>query len=207
MIKVIIVDDHQMVIDGMKSFLQDEHSIDVVGEATSGEKALELLKKQAVDIVILDIRMPNMDGEAVLKKVREDFPRIKVLAVTMSEHDKDIQRMLHNGAYGYLLKDKGKEELVGALHQIQNGHRYIPPSIALKAIPKPQEIIKKVPLTKREREVLKLLMEGLSDKEIGDRLFISAFTAETHSRNIRKKTNTNNRVQLSNYARKHNLLD
>jgi DNA-binding NarL/FixJ family response regulator len=204
MIKVMIIDDHQMFIDGVKAFLKDDEHIQVVGYAECGQDGLDLLEKVKPDVVLLDIHLPGMDGEAILDIIREDYSDLKVLAVTMSDKEKDIQRMLHNGANGYLLKNKGKEELINAIHQVTNGHRYLSLELALKAIPKPKR--KQVRLTKRELEILALVKQGLSDKEIASQLNIANLTVEAHCRNMRKKTSTHNRIQLINYASEHDLL-
>lgn len=203
MIKVIIVDDHQMFIDGIKSFLTNDSQIKFVGEATTGRTALTLLDTTEVDVVILDIQIPTMDGEAILKVVKERFPKLKVLAVTMSDKAKDIQRMLHNGADGYLLKDKGKEELIGAIHQVYAGNMYVPLDLIPKAFLSRKK--KNMRFTNRECDVLALIMEGCSNKQIAAKLNIETVTVETHCRNMRKKTETNNRMQLANYARKNGL--
>ena len=202
MIKVMLVDDHQMFIDGVKSFLIDESQVQFVGAANSGEEALKMVVNKEVDVVILDVHLPGMDGETILKGIKNVRPAIKVLAVTMSDKENDIQRMLFNGADGYLLKEKGKEELIGAIHQVFSGNRYIPLSLMKKAIPSAKS---KTKFTRRECEVLKLVMKGFSDKQIAHQLNIETVTVETHCRNMRKKTQTTNRVQLSNYARENNL--
>lgn len=202
-INVIIVDDHQMFIDGIKSFLESAPNIKVIGEATTGKKVLEILEIQLPDLIILDVHLPEMDGEAILDIIEDKYPKIKVLVVTMSDKDTDIQRMLYNGADGYLLKDKGKEELVNAIYQVYAGKRYIPLDLVYKAIPASKK--KAVRFTSRECEVLKLIMQGLGDKLIAKKLNIAPVTVETHCRNMRKKTQTSNRIQLSNYARKHGL--
>ena len=205
MIKVITVDDHKLFIDGVNAFLKDDEHIEAIGHAENGEAALILIKEKKPDVVLLDVHLPNMDGEAIMSAMREIYPKLKVLAVTMSEKDKDIQRMIHSGANGYLLKNKGKEELINAIHQVNDGHRYLSLELALKAIPKPYKA-DNPKLTKRELEILELIKKGMTDKEIGEVLKIASVTVEKHCSNMRKKTDTRNKIELINYAAKHELL-
>lgn len=204
MINVIIVDDHKLFIDGVKSFLQNEEHIEVIGHAEDRDTAIVLIKDKKPDVVLLDIKFPNTDGEVIMNEMRAIHPGLKILAVTMSDKEKDIRRMIHSGANGYLLKNKGKEQLINAIHQVKSGHRYLSLELALKAIPKPRNP-KSAKLTKRELEILRLIKTGMTDKEISKELSISSITVETHCRNMRKKTNTHNRIQLINYATEHDL--
>jgi DNA-binding NarL/FixJ family response regulator len=204
MIEIIIIDDHKMFIDGVKSFLKDDENINVIGAVTSGIEALALLKTMTPDVILLDVHMPEMDGEEAMEAIQELYPNLKILAVTMSDTSADLQRMIHNGADGYLLKDKGKEELINAVHQVYQGNRYIPLDLVMKLIPPPKK--KKARLTTREHEILCLIKKGMSDKQIAEHLNIAGVTVEAHSRNMRKKTKTNNRMQLVNYAEENGLL-
>ena len=203
MIKVIIVDDHQLFIDGVKSFLHFDEHIEVIGQAENGEDAIKLIKEKKPDVVLLDVHLPNMHGETVMNEMREIYPRIKILAVTMSDKNKDVQKMFRSGANGYLLKNKSKEALISAIHQINSGQRYVPLELVEKTLSSP---VKKAKLTKRELEILKLIKKGMTDKEIASNLNIEPTTVETHSRNMRKKTKTHNRIELINYASEHDLL-
>ena len=203
MIKVIIVDDHKLFIDGVKSFLHFDEHIQVIGQAENGEDAIKLVKEKKPDVVLLDVHPQNMHGETVMNEMREIYPRLKILAVTMSDKDKDVQKMIHSGANGYVLKNKSKETLIFAIHQVHKGERYVPLELVIKTLSPP---VKKAKLTKREIEILKLIKKGMTDKEIAARLSIEPTTVEAHTRNMRKKTKTHNRIELINYASEHDLL-
>ena len=125
MIKILLADDHQMFLDGISAFLEKEPNIKIVGEALDGFQVLEFLQKNTVDIILLDIRMPGMDGHQTIVKIKQGFPTTKVLVVSTFGEAEYIYKMLSNGAEGYLMKNKSKEELVNAIHQIHSGKRYI----------------------------------------------------------------------------------
>jgi len=203
MIDVMILDDHQMFIDGVKAFLSNEKEINLIADAENGEAALEILKDKQPHVLLLDVHMPKMDGEEILKRIRKKHPKIKIIAVTMSEQEKDIRRMLENGANGYILKSDSKDYLINAIHQVYAGKTYVPLKLAMKVLPKPKE--NKISLTEREQQVLDLLKKGLTDKEIGKELEIANKTVEVHQRNMRKKMDVGNRVQLLIYANEHGL--
>jgi DNA-binding NarL/FixJ family response regulator len=205
MIKIMIVDDHKLFIDGVKAFLQGDEHIEIIGQAEDGDSAIALVKEKKPDVVLLDLHLPNTHGEAVMAKMRAIYPKLKILAVTMSDNETDIQRMIHNGANGYLLKNKGKEELINAIHQVDDGHKYLSLELALKAIPKPKKP-DEAKLTKRELEILALVKKGMTDKEIGSELKIASVTVEKHCQNMRKKSKTRNKIELINYATEHELF-
>ncbi len=206
-VNVLLVDDQYLVREGIASLLALEDKINLGGKAGNGKEGIEKTLEQKIDIVILDIRMPEMNGVEATVHIKQKHPNCKIIMLTTFDQDKDIRRMLENGADGYMLKDKGKEELVGALHQVYAGHHYVPPRLLSKFLRKPKPKKQAIKLGKREREVLSLLMEGLQDKEIAARLHIATTTVETHCRNMRRKTKTKNRVQLVNYAQKHKLFE
>lgn len=204
MIRVIIVDDHQLFIDGVIAFLDDEDKISVVGTASNGKDAINLVRTARPDLVLLDVHLPETHGEELMNKMRENHPNVKILAVTMSDQPEDIQKMMNSGANGYLLKEKGREELINAIYQVHQGHRFLSFELAERLI-REKEVIPKVHLTKRELEVLSLIKTGLTDQEIGERLGIVTATVVRHAKNMRRKTEARNRIELINYANEHRL--
>ena len=209
MIKILIADDHQMFLDGIRAFLEKEPDMEVIGEALDGFQVLEILEKNRVDIVLLDIRMPGMDGHETIKKLKQRFAQTKVLVVSTFGEGEYIYKMLSNGAEGYLMKNKSKEELVNAIHTVYSGKRFVSHDVQQiywdfiqNKSKKPKTDIR---LTKREVEVLKLIATGLQDREIADQLNISETTVFTHCRNLRKKIAVSNRTELAIHARENGL--
>lgn len=216
LITVLIVDDHKIIRDGIKSLLEDAPNIQIVGEASNGLEAIEFFKKQPTDIVIMDIRMPEMGGIETTKFLTDNYPGVKILALTMHDEEAFISKMLHAGASGYLLKNVGKEEFISAIHKIYKGENYFSLDVATKMMTKfmsskPVEDDEAVEdddlqLTKREIEVIKLIAEGLTSQDIADKLFISPRTVDTHRRNLLQKLNVKNTAELIKYAIKHNIV-
>lgn len=208
-IKVLIADDHQMVIDGLMSLLECESHIEVVGQALNGKAVLEILEKQEVDIAILDIEMPELTGVEATKIIKEKYPNVKVLILSMYNTEKFVQNLIEIGADGYILKNKGKEELVKALHYIMEGDEYFGREVEKtyrKAKKKKSVENEHVRLTKREKEVLKLIAIGDTTPIISNKLFIAASTVETHRRNLIEKTGVRNSKGLVKYAIDNNYI-
>ncbi len=193
-IKVIIADDHQIVIDGLKSLLIQEQNIEVIGEAENGKEVLKLLEENDVDIVILDIEMPILSGVATTKIIKEKYRNIKVLILSMYNTEKFVHNVIEIGADGYILKNKGKEELVTAIKYIMEGEEYfgreVEKTFRESQRKKTKESLR-VRLTKREIEVLKLIAAGNTTPRISDSLCIAHSTVETHRRNLIEKTGVN----------------
>lgn len=190
-IKVIIADDHKIVIDGLKSLLQLEETIEVVGEAYDGKQVLDILKNQKVDIAVLDIEMPFLSGIELTRIIKKDFPQVKVLILSMYNTEKFVHNVIEIGADGYILKNKGKEELVLAIKYIMDGDEYFGREVEKTyrmSQKKKYDEIKNVKLTKREIEVLKLIAAGDTTPIISEKLFIAHSTVETHRRNLIEKT-------------------
>lgn len=212
MIKVLIVDDHQMVIEGFKLLLQNSEHITVVGHTLNAEKAFEAISKLQPQVVLLDINMPGMNGIDACKKMTKLYPQIKVIAITMHKEGSLIKMMLGNGAKGYVLKNAGKEELVEAIQTVYNGKMYLDEAsneIVLSAIgnKKSQSATYSLfpKLSRREKEVLHLILEEHTTQEIADKLFISFGTVETHRRNMLIKTGTRNTAGLVKTAMEYEL--
>jgi len=212
MINVIIVDDHKIVVDGMVSILDHESDIKVVGTAADGSEAIELIKSNKVDIAVVDIEMPIMNGVDFASYLKDNFPGVKILILSMYKDQVFVEQILKLGAKGYILKNKGGDELVKAIKYIYDGQSYIGQEItdvlidALKL--KTQKVNKPIiRLTKREREVLALIIQGLTSIEIGKRLFIQSSTVDTHRRNLIDKSGVANSKALISFAIKNKLLD
>ncbi|WP_103865707.1 response regulator transcription factor [Aquimarina sp. I32.4] len=191
-IKVLIVDDHQIVIDGIRSLLKTSHDIHIVGEALHGKEALDILATKEVDIIILDIEMPIMGGIEVTKIVKEKYPDTRVLILTMYDTLEFVQQATEIGADGYILKNKGAEELEQALQTLAKGDEYYGKeankTLRTGVRKKKKGDQDKIQLTKREREVLQLIAEGNTTPQIAKKLFIAHSTVETHRRNLIEKT-------------------
>lgn len=214
MIRVFIVDDHQMVIEGFKLLLHNEENIQVVGSALSAEEALETLPDVRPDVVLLDINMPGMNGIDACKIVTKQLRKIKVIAITMHKEGSLIKMMLGNGAKGYVLKNAGKEELIEAIETVYKGKTFLDDTAneivinTMTSGKKSKESNGLFPrLSRREKDVLKLILEEYTTQEIADKLFISFGTVETHRRNMLIKTGTRNTAGLVRVALEYELYN
>jgi DNA-binding NarL/FixJ family response regulator len=205
MIQVVIADDHQIVLDGLKSLLRYEKDIKVIGEALNGIRLLELLKNQQADIAVIDIDMPLMNGIETTKEIKVLYPAIKVLILSMYNDNNYISRLIESGASGYILKNKGKEELVSAIRKIAEGGQYLGDAVLktlMDEMQKPKKKIEdnQVPLTKREKEVLIHIANGNTTPIIASKLCIANSTVETHRRNLIDKLGVANSKALIKFA-------
>ncbi|MCB2406805.1 response regulator [Hymenobacter lucidus] len=214
MIRIILTDDHAIIRDGIRSLLRDEPGLQVVGEAGNGEELLALLPTMPADVVLLDLNMPGMDGFATLAALREQHPQVRVLVLSMLEHERYVAQALDAGALGYALKNTGRSELVYALHTVAADQPFLCTAIGLSLLRKVQIPDQVTPdgvkvsggLSKRELEVLQLIAEGLTNAEIADKLFTSKRTIETHRQNIIEKTQAKNTAALIKFAVSSGLL-
>ncbi|MDC3413578.1 response regulator transcription factor [Aquibacillus sp. 3ASR75-11] len=209
MIKVMLVDDHAVLRDGLKNILEMANDLTVVCEAVSGDEALLKLKKCDPDIVLMDINMPNTDGITVTEIIKKKYPNIKIVILTMYNHDEYFMSAIRVGADGYLLKDAPSEQVVEAIRQVAKGESVIHPSMTKKLLTfhqQSQEKPKGNQLTEREKEVLMCLVEGLSNKEIAERLFISDKTVKIHVSKVFKKLNVKSRSQVVIHAVQNQLV-
>ena len=215
-IRVALADDHVFVRDGIKSLLENEANIEVVGEATDGLEALKIVESCKPDLLILDIRMPNMTGIEVVEKLRSQNNLVKIVMLSMHESEEYVLKSIKAGADGYLLKGSSKEEFLKALQTIANGGKYFSGDISSiligqltnsALVQEPKQISEEEQLiTKREREILKLLLSGKGNKEIAEALDISKRTAEVHRFNLMKKLKVKNLMELSNKANVYSLI-
>jgi DNA-binding NarL/FixJ family response regulator len=210
MIKILIADDHQMFIDGLRSLLEDSAEIRVVGEARNGLEVLECCKGQPVDIVIMDINMPEMDGIQATRELLKKHPSIKILGLSMYNDREYIADILKAGASGYILKNTGKESLLDAIHSLQSGATYLGDEVSKTLLngfmKNPQVPQMNEKLSGREKEVLECIATGSTTHEIAERLFISKNTVETHRKNLLYKLKARNTAELVNNAYKQRLI-
>lgn len=208
-VKIALLDDHQIVIDGLKLLLADYTDFKIVGEYTSGALLLQDLKELQPDLVLTDIMMPEMDGYEVAMRLKQDFPSIKVVALSMNGEGALIHQMIENAdVSAYLLKTTGRTELIEALKSVSKGDTYFSREI-LEELNSYKKIIKEnesIHLTAREVDIIKCIADDLSNKQIADKLFISERTVETHRKNIFRKTNIHSVMSLVEFAKKRKLI-
>lgn len=215
-IHIMIVDDHQIIIDGLKSLLSEVKNLKVVAEANNGKDAIDVFSKTPVNIVLMDIEMPLMNGWDATKIIIDRYPDTKVIALTTFSEKAIVKKMLNAGASGYILKNVKKETLLEAIETVYHGKQYLSSEIALALLKSSAEEIiipqKQVSqsvnlLSSREIEVLKLIADGLSNAEIGAKLFISPKTVKAHRENLMKKLDLHNVVELVRYAIDNRLIE
>ncbi|MFT4663950.1 MAG: DNA-binding NarL/FixJ family response regulator [Polaribacter sp.] len=221
-VKIVLADDHQLFIAGLKGLLQyqDEDVIfQVVGVANDGDQAIELLRRHNPDVLILDLNMPDRDGLDILGTVREQFPKLRILTLTMYDDTKIVKSAFKAGVDGYALKTIGRDELINAINEVLTGRTYFGEGVRLndplemiqkklpkKADPYEDRFIKKYNLTKREIEILRLITLALSNKEIAKELFISDQTVSVHRKNIMRKLGVSNTAGLIKVAYDNSLI-
>lgn len=211
LIKLLLVDDHEVVRKGMKFLLEDEESLEIIGEASDGEEALSKIEELKPNLVLLDVNMPGMNGIEAAKKISANYPAVKVLIFSMHNDPDYIVNSVTNGVDGYILKDAEKEEILKAMKVVHGGEKYFPPAVsallvsALQGggIPKvkakrSESVLDK--LSKKEKEILKFIAQGMSSKDIALRLTLSIRTVSNHRANMLKKTGLNNTAELVRMA-------
>lgn len=215
-IRILIVDDHPMIRHGIKSLLSDEDNISLIEEASDGKEAINRLGSTSYDLIIMDIKMPEMNGIEATEHIHKTYPDTKILAISMYDEQRYIVKMLQAGALGYILKNTGKQELLNAIDTVMRGESYFSQEVSsimmsqfmsrkgsgLTDITKPE-----VPLTKRETEIIRLISEELTNSEIAEKLGISPRTVDTHRRNLLQKLDVKNTAGLVKYALQHHLLE
>ncbi|NET71067.1 MAG: response regulator transcription factor [Sphaerospermopsis sp. SIO1G2] len=206
MIKVLLVDDQNLIRQGLRALLELESDLEIVAEAENGEIAIELVAQLQPHVVLMDIRMPIMDGVAATKEINTRFPNTKVLVLTTFDDDEYVKAALNNGAMGYLLKDTPSEELAAAIRAVDKGYSQLGPGIVDKLLSQftahQTKQVSSIPpglteLTPREKEVLKLIATGASNKEIAQTLYISEGTVKNHVTNILNRLELRDRTQAA----------
>lgn len=210
MIKVLIVDDHALVRMGIRRLLEDMHDVEVIADAESGEQALLLVKAHFPDVVLLDMKMPGIDGWEVTRRLKKSHPEIKVIAVTAMSTDPLPTRILQLGAMGYLTKESGAEEMAAAIRMVTQGKKYLSAEIAQKMAINSLQEKKNSPfdsLSEREMQVMLMITSGMNVPEIAERLFLSPKTINGYRYRMFEKLAISNDVELTYLAMKHRVID
>jgi DNA-binding NarL/FixJ family response regulator len=211
-IRVLIADDHAIVRAGLRALLLEEAEFDLVGEAVGGYEAIELVETTNPDVLILDLSMPDLDGISVTRKIKPQFPDLKILILTLHEDKALLKEAIKVGAAGYILKRAAETELISAIRVILRGDLFVDPSMVrglFEESRNPQINQNKTTesLTPRETEILRLIVEGFTNRQIGQELNISVRTVEGHRSNISDKLGLHSRVELVRYAHQHGLIE
>lgn len=215
-IKILIVDDHEVVRDGLKNILLSLNNVAIAGEAANGEDAIAFYETNKPDLVIMDISMPGMNGIEATRIIKENDPNAKILILTMHDNQEYLNQIIRSGAKGFVLKNTDKEELLDAVKTVAGGENFFSKDISKLIIENyirsakdtdKNEGYKEVPLTKREIEILKYIAEGNSNQEIANKLYISYNTVDTHRKNIMHKLSIKNTAGLVRYAIEKGLIN
>jgi len=206
LINLFIVDDHQLVVDGLRSLLNNEERYTIVGCSNRPKEVMDMLAELEVDLLLTDINMPEMSGVELTRNVKKKYPHIKVLALSMFGERQVIKEMLDAGISGYILKNTGKQELIEALEKIAKGQTFFGEEVTRELMKSFRTNDEGAHLTNREIEIIRLIESELSNKKIADLLFISERTVETHRKNIFRKTGTQSIVGLLKYAYEHKII-
>ncbi|HRP30244.1 MAG TPA: response regulator transcription factor [Agriterribacter sp.] len=204
-IKIIVVDDHPMVIEGMRAMLQQIPYVELCAAANNAFIALEMVEKQQPDLVITDINLPEVSGIELTAKLKKEYPAVKVIGMSTFNERSYISQMIQSGADGFLVKSASKEEIEKAITSVLDGQMYL--SVDVNMNTQEKKDLKNQPvLTRREKEILHLIADGLSNPQIAEKLFISQHTADTHRKNLLSKFETNNTASLIKLAGKSGLI-
>ena len=208
--RILLADDHTIFRQGVRKMLEEETDFEIVAEAENGRKALRIINEQHVDVVVMDISMPDLNGIEATRQIMHDSPDARVVALSMHEDHNYVSQMLQAGASAYLIKGADISDLVRAIRSVLEGHAFLSPQIAGYVVDTYSGKIKNAAvsmaeLSGREREIVQLIAEGKSSKEIAGELFISAGTVEKHRKNIMEKLNLHSIAELTRYAIKNGL--
>jgi two-component system response regulator NreC len=212
MARVVIADDHAIVRAGLRALIHDEIGLELIGEAAGGYEAIELVERNQPEILVLDISMPDLDGISVTRKLKQNFPNLNILILTLHEDEAMLKEAIKAGASGYILKRAAESELISAIQVILRGDMYVDPSMLRSLLGEPipaspQHSIRAETLTPRETEILKLIVDGFTNRQIGEHLNISIRTVEGHRANISDKLGLHSRLELVRYARQHGMIE
>ena len=201
-IKIVLVDDHKLLRDGLRNILEKRSNMNIIGEASNGREAIKICSKLCPDIIVIDVAMPGMNGIEAAKQIHKNQPDIKIIGLSMHSGKQFIQGMFKAGAFGYLLKDGDADELITAITTVVQNKKYLSKDINQEflSLLKKGELLEKTHLSSREKEVLQLIAEGKSSKKIGEILFLSSKTVDVHRNNIMKKIELYTIPELTKYA-------
>jgi DNA-binding NarL/FixJ family response regulator len=212
-IKIVLADDHKILLDGLKALLEEEAAFDIVGTAQNGKEALAILDKHPIDVLVLDLSMPELDGMETTIQAKKKFPELKILILTTNDEGSIITEILRQGATGYLLKNSSREQLVNGIRLAFEGKTVLNDEVTAKMIESIRQVNKPTKneaglprITKREKEVLQLISEEFTAQEIADQLFVSLNTVITHRRNLFVKLDVKNSVGLVKKAMENGLI-
>ncbi|RRB02594.1 response regulator [Larkinella rosea] len=207
-LRLLIADDHPLLVDGLISVLEEIEDVLVLEPVSNGRQLIDRLRKLVVDVILLDLNMPHLDGIASLKIIKTEFFHVKVIVFTSYDQPKLIREIKTLGAEGYLLKTSNSTTLKKAIATVAAGKTWFPETAVESPEPEipADDFIKKYQITKREVEIIRMIAEGLTTKQIGDRLFVSEFTINSHRRNICRKLNIYTPVGLLNFAKEQGLV-
>lgn len=204
-INIVLVDDHQMLRDGLKNLIQEKSNMHIVGEASDGREAIKLCAKLTPDVVITDISMQGLNGIEATRQILKEQPEIKIIGLSMHANKKYIQAMFQAGGFGYLLKDGDASELITAITTVMENRKYLSKNINQEYLRPLNDESDQKKLSSRETEVLQLIAEGNSSKEIGELLFLSSKTVDVHRNNLMKKLDLHTIPELTKYAIREGL--
>lgn len=212
-IRVLLADDHTILRDGIRALLEDQSDMEVIGEAEDGQATVKMVAKLKPDVVVMDIAMPLLNGLEATRQIQRDYPQVKVLILTMHENEEYIRQVLAAGALGYVLKDAAARDLLGAIRTVNQGEAVLSPAITRLVIEdylrwgdiRPEDTSNG--LTLREREVLQLIAEGYTNKEIAEILSLSVKTIQSHRTNLMNKLDLHDRGELIKYAIQKKIID
>jgi DNA-binding NarL/FixJ family response regulator len=212
-IRVLLVDDHQLIIDGLRGFIESNSDYQVVGEANTGVEAIRLASVLNPDVILMDIEMPEMSGIQACEEIKKQMPGCKVIIVSMHNEKQLIKKLIDLGANGYLLKNSQQSEVMNAIEKVLKNQSYFSQDVTLSLLDKSpkkeagSEVLAITELTDREVEILRLIAQGMTNKEVGDTLNISHRTVDTHRTNLMKKLDANNVAGLIRFAFKNGLIE
>jgi two-component system response regulator NreC len=205
--KLLLVDDHQLVLDGLVAIFNEVENLEIVGAVNDGKEAMRYIENVHIDLVLTDIDMGEMSGIDLTKKIKETGKDCKVIVLTMHNEKSMIKELIELGADGYLLKTASESEMKSALKSVIDGNKYISSDVTNTLLTNNDQIDQDVDLSQREIEILQLVAEGYTNKEIGEKLFISHRTVDTHRTNMMRKLDVKNIASLIRYAMKNSLID
>jgi len=203
-IKVMLADDHQVMIDGLRALLQKETDIEIVAEANNGVEVLDKLHQVTVDVLVLDIGMPHLNGYDTVLEIQRKHAEVKVLILSLHKDEANIGKFLRENVSGYIVKDRGSAEIVSAIREVAKGNTYYDKEVTKVSVNSLRKntvgSAEKLELTEREKDVLHFVAEGMTSRQIGQQLYISETTVETHKRNVAAKLGIKGSKQLMKYA-------